>query len=172
MLILLYGIILGSRKQIGFKIGNNSTMFWRNNKVVDFITLINEVLEERNKTTKNLFEDGIISENTFYKYRNRYPNLKTLLKLANYLEVSVDYLFGLRDDNKFKPYSLEQKNLYNRIISLIESSGISQRKFSKDLNYSRVNLLRWKKGTNPNVQSLIEIAKYFNVLLDDLLDRS
>ena len=50
--------------------------------------------------------------------------------------------------------------MYNNIIALIENSKISQRKFSKDLNYSRVNLLRWKKGTYPNVQSLIEISKY------------
>ena len=80
-------------------------------------------------------------------------------------------MIGLSDENKFKTYSLEQKNLYNNIVSLIENSKISQRKFSKDLNYSRVNLLRWKKGTYPNVQSLIEISKYFNIPIDDLLDK-
>ncbi len=139
--------------------------------MTDFITLVKEVLEDKGMTTQNLFDDGVISENTFYKYKHRYPNLSTLLKIANYLCVSVDYLFGLRDENKFKPYSLEQKNLYNNIIALIENSKISQRKFSKDLNYSRVNLLRWKKGTYPNVQSLIEISKYFNIPIDDLLDK-
>ena len=139
--------------------------------MTDFITLVNEILEEQGKTAKDLFKDGVVSENTFYKYRHHYPNLKTLLKIANYLQVSIDYLFDLKDENNFKPYSLEQKNLYNNIISLIESSNISQRKFSKDLNYSRVNLLRWKNGMTPNIQSLIEIAKYFNVPIDDLLDK-
>lgn len=139
--------------------------------MTDFITLVKEVLEEKGMSTQNLFDDGVISENTFYKYKHRYPNLTTLLKIANYLCVSVDYLFGLSDENKFKPYSLEQKNLYNNIVSLIENSKISQRKFSKDLNYSRVNLLRWKKGTSPNVQSLIEISKYFSIPIDDLLDK-
>lgn len=137
----------------------------------NFVSLVKEVLEEKGMSTQNLFDDGVISENTFYKYKHRYPNLTTLLKIANYLCVSVDYLFGLSDENKFKPYSLEQKNLYNKIVSLIENSKISQRKFSKDLNYSRVNLLRWKKGTSPNVQSLIEISKYFNIPIDDLLDK-
>ncbi len=139
--------------------------------MTDFITLVKEVLEEKGMSTQNLFDDGVISENTFYKYKHRYPNLTTSLKIANYLCVSVDYLFGLSDENKFKPYSLEQKNLYNNIVSLIENSKISQRKFSKDLNYSRVNLLRWKKGTSPNVQSLIEISKYFSIPIDDLLDK-
>ncbi len=137
----------------------------------DFITLVNDVLEEQGKTTKDLFKNGVISENTFYKYRHRYPNLKTLLRIANYLQVSIDYLFELSDENKFKPYLIEQKNLYNNIISLIENSKISQRKFSKDLNYSRVNLLRWKKGMLPNIQTLIEISKYFNVPVDDLLEK-
>lgn len=139
--------------------------------MTDFITLVNDVLEEQGKTIKDLFENGVISENTFYKYRHRYPNLKTLLRIANYLQVSIDYLFELSDENKFKPYLTEQKNLYNNIISLIENSKISQRKFSKDLNYSRVNLLRWKKGMLPNIQTLIEISKYFNVPVDDLLDK-
>ena len=137
----------------------------------NFVSLVKEVLEEKGMSTQNLFDDGVISENTFYKYKHRYPNLTTLLKIANYLCVSVDYLFGLSDENKFKPYSLEQKKLYNNIVSLIENSKISQRKFSKDLNYSRVNLLRWKKGTSPNVQSLIEISKYFNIPIDDLLNK-
>ena len=139
--------------------------------MLDFINLVKEILEDKGLTTKNLFNDGVISENTFYKYKHRYPNLATLLKIANYLCVSVDYLFGLSDENKFKPYSLKQKNLYSTIVSLIENAGLSQRQFSKDLNYSRVNLLRWKKGTSPNVQSLIEIAKYFNIPIDDLLEK-
>lgn len=74
--------------------------------------------------------------------------MKTLLKVANFLCVTVDYLFELSDENNFKPYDLEQKNLYTNIVSLIENSGISQRKFSKDMNYSRVNLLRWKKDAS------------------------
>lgn len=139
--------------------------------MINFINLVKEVLEDKGMTTQNLFDDGVISENNFYKYKHRYPNLTTQLKIANYLCVSVDYLFGLSDENKFKPYSLEQKNLYNNIVSLIENSKISQRRFSKYLNYSRVNLLRWKKGTSPNVQSLIEIGKYFNIPIDDLLDK-
>lgn len=137
----------------------------------DFIILVKEVLEEKGMTPQDLFDAGVVYENTFYKYKNRNPSLKTLLKVANFLCVTVDYLFELSDENNFKPYDLEQKNLYNNIISLIENSGISQRKFSKDMHYSRVNLLRWKKGTHPNVQTLIEISKYFNYPINELLDK-
>lgn len=137
----------------------------------NFIMQVKDILIEKGMTTRDMFNDGIISEDTFYKYKHRYPSLNTLLKVANYLQVSIDYLFELSDENNFKPYSLEQKNLYSNIISLIDKLGISQRKFSKDLHNSRVNLSRWKSGTSPNVQTLIEISKYFNIPINDLLDK-
>ena len=56
-------------------------------------------------------------------------------------------------------------------MTLINGVGISCRKFCKDLHYSRDNVIRWKKGTQPSVQSLLEIARYFNCSIDDLLVR-
>lgn len=137
----------------------------------NFILQVKEILEEKGQTTQSLFDNKIVPENTFYKYKQRYPSLNTLIKIANYLHVSIDYLLGMSDENKFKTYSKEQKNLYNNIINLINNSKISQRKFSKDLNYSRVNLQRWKNGMKPNIQTLIEISNYFNVPINDLLDK-
>ena len=137
----------------------------------DFINCVKNVLEEQNKTTEDLFKDGVIPKNTFYKYRHRYPSLKTLLKIANYLCVNVDYLLELNDTKNFKPYKLEQENLNQTIVALINNLGKSQREFSKELDISRANLQRWKKGTSPNVQTLIEISKYFNVPIDDLLEK-
>ena len=140
--------------------------------MLDFINCVKNVLEEQNKTTEDLFKNNIISKNTFYKYKHRYPSLKTLLKIANYLCVNVDYLLELSDINDFKPYKLEQVNLNKTIVELINNLGKSQRKFSKELNISKANLLRWKNETNPNVQTLIEISKYFNIPIDDLLDKN
>lgn len=137
----------------------------------DFISCVKNVLEEQNKTMEDLFKNNIISKNTFYKYRHRYPSLKTLLKMANYLCVNVDYLLELSDKNNFKPYKLKQENLNRTIVAQINNLGKSQREFSKELGISRANLLRWKKGTSPNVETLIEISKYFNVPIDDLLDK-
>ena len=128
-------------------------------------------MEDNGKSTADLFADKIISENTFYKYKQRYPSLKTLIKIANYLLVSIDYLFERSDVNNFKPYSLNQEEFYNKLITFINTSKISCRKFSKDLHYSRDNILRWRKGTEPSVQSLLEIADYFNCPVDDLLTR-
>lgn len=137
--------------------------------MLDFIKLVKSILSEQGKPIQLLFDEKIISENTFYKYKQRYPSLKTLIKIANYLNVSIDYLLEFNVENDFVQYKFSSEVFYNNLISLIESKKVSGRQFCKDLNYSRDNLIRWKNGTLPSVQSLIEISKYFNCSIDDLL---
>lgn len=137
--------------------------------MVNFIDAIKNILEENDKTLKDLFDNNIISKNTFYKYRQRYPSLKTLMRISNYLETSIDYIFEFSNENNFAYYNLEKNNFYSNLISLIKSNNISGRAFCKDLSYSRDNLIRWKSGTQPTVRNLIEIAKYFNCTIDELL---
>ena len=137
--------------------------------MLNFIDAVKNILAEKNKTVKELFENKIISENTFYKYKQRYPSLKTLIKIANYLEVSIDYLFEIDINNQFFPYVFGDLNFYNNLLVLIKNKRISGRKFCNDLNYSRDNLLRWKAGTAPSMQTLIEISEYFGCTIDDLL---
>ena len=137
--------------------------------MLDFITAIKNVLEEQEKTTQNLFEDKIISENTFYKYKQRCPSLKTLIKILNYLEISIDYFFDSDVENNFIPYEYNPEIFYNNIKTILNSRKISGRQFCKDLNYAKDNLLRWKKGIYPSVQCLIEISRYLNCSINDLL---
>ena len=138
--------------------------------MVNFIKAVSDVLEEQGKTTKDLFDAGIVSQNTFYKYNQRNPSLRTLTKIANFLQVSIDYLFQTSNVNDFHPYSFSQQTFYENLMSLIKSANISCRKFSKDLHYSRDNILRWKNGTEPSLACLFEIADYFHCSVDDLLN--
>ncbi len=138
--------------------------------MIDFIELVKKALEERGKTLENLFRDEIVSKNTFYKYRQRQPSLNTLIKIANYLEMSIDYLLERADENGFSgPYQYNKELFYNNLISLISARGLSNRQFCKNLNYSRDNVLRWKKGITPSITNLLEIANYFDCTLEDLL---
>lgn len=67
--------------------------------MLDFTTIISSVLEEQSKTTQDLFDDDVISKDTFYKYRRSNPSFTTLIKIANYLQVSIDYIYELTDNN-------------------------------------------------------------------------
>lgn len=137
--------------------------------MVDFIKLVENILEEEGKTKQDLFENKIVSENTFFKYRQRYPSLKTLINIANYLKVSLDYLFEFTDENNFKEYKEENLKFYENLIAFINAKKISARQFCKDLGYSKDNILRWKNRIQPTFQRLLEIAKYFGCSIDDLI---
>ena len=137
--------------------------------MTNFISIVQSLLQEKGKTTEELFQDKIISKNTFYKYKHRNPNLKTLIKIANYLEVSIDYMFEFSDENNFSRYSNNLSSFYDKLMEFINSSKISIRKFCKDLNYSKDNVLRYKKGVEPSLRTLFEIAQYFQCSIDDLL---
>ncbi|MGN0771590.1 MAG: XRE family transcriptional regulator [Christensenellales bacterium] len=139
--------------------------------MTDFITIINNVLEELGKSKEELFDSGVISKDTFYKYKKRNPSLATLIRIANYLHVSIDYIYELTDNNDFIPYSIDQSGFYQNLQGLLISAGISGRKFCKDLHYAKDNLLRYKNGVMPSITTLIEISQYFNCTIDDLLTR-
>lgn len=139
--------------------------------MTDFITVVKNILEEQGKTIDDLFNNEVISKDTFYKYKQRNPSLQTLIKIANYLQVSIDYMYELDDENHFIPYSTNQSDFYNKLINLINTSGISSRQFCKDLNYAKDNVLRYKNGVEPSIRTLFEIANYFNCSVDDLLTR-
>ncbi len=139
--------------------------------MADFLTLIKNVLDEKNMKSEDLIDNNIVSRNTFYKYRQRYPSLHTIINIVNYLQISMDYLFELSDVNDFKAYSSDQSKFYEKLKILIENNKLSNRKFCSDLHFSKDNILRWKRGTEPTVRRVVEIANYFNCSMDDLLER-
>ncbi len=137
----------------------------------DFIKYIEPILYEKGKTAKDLFNDNVLSENTYYKLRNRFPSLKSLIKIANYLEVNIDYIFEINVKNEFKPYKNSQENFYQNLIKYLKLCDISQRKLLKDLGLARANMTRWKNGINPRVENLLEITNYLQCSTNDLLER-
>ncbi len=137
--------------------------------MVDFIKTVTEALREQGKTTEHLFQNGIVSKNTFYKYKQRNPSIKTLINIANYLQVSIDCLLEFNDENNFVPYKDDQSGFYDKLIAMIKKSNLTNRQFCAEMNYSRANINRYKNGVLPNLQTLIEIAQYFDCGVDDLL---
>lgn len=53
-----------------------------------------------------------------------------------------------------------------------EKIGISQRQLALKLNITQQNLNRYELGKNePNIETLIKIADFFNISTDELLER-
>lgn len=73
-----------------------SSLFWER-----FYTLCNNQNTKPNPVAKIL---GISSGSiTKWKTTNTIPNGETLIKIADYLNTSVDYLLGRTDDPTFNP---------------------------------------------------------------------
>ncbi len=139
--------------------------------MIDFITAVKNVLQEKAMSVDSLFLNNIISKDTFYKYKHRNPSLKTLIKVANYLEVSIDYLYELTDVNNFYKYSTNQHNFYNYLTTMIKNSNLSNRKFCNEMGYQKDIIGRYKNGVLPSVRTLFEIANYFNMPIDAFLTK-
>ena len=86
--------------------------------MIDFIKIVENILEEQGKTKQVLFEDKVVSENTFFKYRHRYPSVSTVMKIANSLNVSLDYMFEFANENHYKTYSVIDQQSLNHFVML------------------------------------------------------
>ena len=70
-----------------------------------FIERIEQLLKEKSIQKKTFLADLNLNINTFSAWRSRgtVPSGATLQKIADYLEVSVDYLLGETEETKKSP---------------------------------------------------------------------
>ena len=137
----------------------------------NFYESIKDVLNEKNVTIKELESNNVISRNGFYVFSRTNPSLHTIIKLANFLEISIDYLLGRTGTNKFRKYKEKQENFYNNLIKALKEYNVSFYRVCKDLNISDSNLGRWKYGTKPSLKMLVELANYLQCSIDEFLDK-
>ena len=136
----------------------------------NFQALLNDVLVEKSKSFHDLESEGIICERSYYQFDEFTPFLSTVIKIANYLEVSLDYLAGRATHNNFRRYKNSQTNISQNIAKVLKERKISQRQLERDTDVSRTNFVRWKNGSMPKFSTLVEIANYLKCSLDDFLE--
>lgn len=95
---------------------------------------VKKLCQERGITLQTLAEKTNMSINSLYKWKTSKPSIDKLEAVADFFDVSTDYLLG-RDDNK-KYYNLTdkderdiQKELENMIKDLSNGGALA---FSKD----------------------------------------
>lgn len=136
----------------------------------EFQERLQDLLSENELSRLQLSKRIGISFETLNGYFNKdfYPELSIAIKIANYFNCSLQYLCGLSED-----YNNSDKNslsFVETLKELMKSNKISIEKLMKTLNMSEANYYRWKNNNNkPSMQSLIAIAKYFDVSIDYLI---
>lgn len=133
------------------------------------MNLVKDVLEEQNISIKDIENSKVLGNKTIYNYSKENPSLRSLMKLANYLKVSIDYLLGYSDKNLFKEYNIENIKFNINLREILHEEKISMKQMARDLNMGETNFVRWNHGVYPRLDKLFDIANYLKCSIDDLL---
>ena len=105
----------------------------------------------------------------YYESGRNEPDIQTLIRLANFYNITIDYLVG----NEIPYFSNKNDYTKNRNIKLKElrlKHEKTQQEIAKDLNLTQNTYSNYEKGkTTPDIQTLIKIADYFHVTVDYLI---
>lgn len=99
------------------------------------------------------------------------PKAAILIRIADYFNVSVEYLLG-RTSN-FECHRIPLVPFKIRFKELREELGLSEYGVAQALNITNSYIAGWKKlNFYPSIDNLVELSKLFHVSLDYLLGRT
>ncbi len=135
----------------------------------DFQERLKELLIENNLSRLQLAKALNISSTTINGYfnNNYYPKIDIAIDMAHYFKCSLDYLFGLSNEKVVLKHN--NKTFFENLSFLIKSTKLSIAQTMKNLKMSEYNYYRWRNGLLPKTINLIDLAKYFEVSVDELL---
>lgn len=100
------------------------------------------------------------------------PSLKSLMKIADKVNVSLPYLLGEEDTNEFY-MSENPTTFHNRLEQLANEKGEKYSTISNKMPFAYNSIYEWMRtGCLPSLEYIKPIAKYFNVSIDYLLGRT
>ncbi|HFZ7051808.1 TPA: helix-turn-helix domain-containing protein [Streptococcus agalactiae] len=143
-------------------------------KLTNFPQKLREERKKRGYTQDEMSKLLAIGQSAYAKWENgrTEPTLDNIIKLANILDVTVDYLLG-RSDNFSNTIVLSKNNMKSfskRLKELRLEKNQTQQEVADELGVNRVNVTRWEKGnTEPSFSKLIELSKLLNTTPNYLL---
>ena len=100
--------------------------------------------------------------------------LKHLIKLCNYFDVSLDFIFSFTDIMQYKKINLnyDLKNISLRLKEFRKENKITQVNLAELLNTTQSTIAEYERGTNLIATPfLYTICKKYNISSDYLLGR-
>ena len=133
-------------------------MFWNN-----FIKLCAENNEKPNPVAKKL---GISSGAITSWKKGSIPHITTVTKIADYFDVTVDYLLDKEDSSTIPSLTT------NKIIELMNQNHCDNQELASALGLNRQVVTDWKAGRSKSYQKYLpQIADYFGVTVAYLLGK-
>lgn len=135
---------------------------------MDFINRIESLLKTKKISKTAFLEELGLNKNTFsaWRKRNTIPSTEVMLKIANRLEVPMDYLMTGEP-------AIEMPDKLTTIYiieDLLEMGNKTAYKMCEDLKIDSSTYSKWRAGTQPSKKYLKMVADYLGVNENYLLD--
>lgn len=149
---------------------------------INYETFINNIGDLSKKynmpRNKALIDSGVGKDFVTNISKGSAPSIDKIFKLADYFNVSIDYLLGLdTEPNRKIPLSEDKQRLLEMttvelIQQKLEEKGIKPAKMSRDLGFSNGLFSQWKSGLQkPSADKIEKVAEYLGCSVDYLMGK-
>lgn len=138
-----------------------------------FADRLKELIEINEITVKHLAEKTCITGSGIYGYLSKLhaPNLKGAIKVSDYFQCPLDFLFGFCDEYQRKTRKIVA-SVSERVHTAIDKSGKTRYRLARELNVADRQFSRWYHGkTEPSLFSLVSMAKILGCPIEYLAGR-
>lgn len=136
---------------------------------------LKELIIEKDLSLRKIAKESGFTSGQLSEYLHGvYPTVDKAIKLADYFNCSLDFLFGVSD---IKVYNKSNKNAFNSNLFLeryqivLQKNGLTHWKFTRRNELTESTLRHWQKGRKPLIESLIIIAINLDTSIDYLIGR-
>lgn len=149
--------------------------YWDNramNNKCDISETLNELMMENNISNQQVADSVGRSVTSIRGWRRNANKLElgSLVKLCNYFNCSVEYLLD-RTEKKLSYIPHECPPFYEHFIMVMYESGFTRYSFTKETRFREGHLYCWRKGSEPTLSTLVELAALFSCTVDYLIGR-
>ena len=141
---------------------------------LSFQKRFNSILEESDYSRSEIAKLIPLSQSTLSNALTYgiIPSTKTLVKIANFFDISISFLLGKTDTEDFYKSS-SPASFLSRFENLCSEKEVTHYKVAADCLFDKSNISRWiSKGFLPELEILELLCDYFNVSIDYLLGRT
>ena len=141
---------------------------------LSFQKRFNSILEESDYSRSEIAKLIPLSQSTLSNALTYgiIPSTKTLVKIADFFDISISFLLGKTDIEDFYKSS-SPASFLSRFENLCSEKEVTHYKVAADCLFDKSNISRWiSKGFLPELEILELLCDYFNVSIDYLLGRT
>jgi transcriptional regulator with XRE-family HTH domain len=135
---------------------------------------IKRFLDERGMKSYKLAEASGCNKTALnnWLYQRQMPSTKQLIKLADYMNISLDYFLGLSDDPRIIRSGTPEK-FGRRIEAILRPNNVTSYRLAKECGIGTSAVSKWKDLSRmPSIETMIKLNEALGVKIDYLTGRS